>query len=282
MIKKINKLYILWPSGNTTALVEDKIPRPSRALISKRIMKIKPVVEQVGFIEKTRNKKAAARLQMMGGEFCGNATRCLGWLLLEGKPGKIKLEVSGSKNLLTVVINKQGGIKAEMPIKSSLNSVKKFDKFWLVSLYGITYIISEDSIEKDRKRKFASEILSKFHLKRRKAAGVLFIKKRKNKIFMDPFVWVKRTETFLNETACASGTAAIGLYQAKSKNKSIKNLEVIQPSGESIFTIVERDNLKFKNAWIEGSVKLIYKGSLTLSKTNMKCYHQERRKDEKN
>ena len=37
--------------------------------------------EQVGYLEAPSDERAAARLQMMGGEFCGNATMALGALL---------------------------------------------------------------------------------------------------------------------------------------------------------------------------------------------------------
>ena len=59
--------------GNTTALVT-KIPRNKHVKIAKQILNKHENVEQVGFGE-TKKSKADIHLQMMGGEFCGNAVR---------------------------------------------------------------------------------------------------------------------------------------------------------------------------------------------------------------
>lgn len=266
-INQLKKVYILWPGGNTTALVKDKIPRRLQPMIAKKIIKTKPEVEQVGFIEKPKNKKAIARLQMMGGEFCGNSTKCLGWLLLKGKPGKIKLEVSGSKKLLDVEVNQKGNVKTEMPIKPVLSSIQKTkDKYWIVSLYGITHVVIEERLipEKANRQKLASRILDKLDLKKLKAAGVLFIRNRRAKILMDPFVWVRDVETFFNETACASGSTAIGLVKSLKAGKSIESLEIVQPSKSSIFVSIKRDVKNFIRAWIEGPVEIKYEGELKI------------------
>lgn len=62
---------ILYPGGNTTAIVEG-IPSSQleRKRINDAIMKQFPKVEQVGFLDRSK-----PLLQMAGGEFCGNATR---------------------------------------------------------------------------------------------------------------------------------------------------------------------------------------------------------------
>jgi len=266
-MNQLKKVYILWPGGNTTALVKDKIPRQLQPVIARKIMKVKPKVEQVGFIEKPENKKALARLQMMGGEFCGNSTRCLGWLLLKGKPGRIKLEVSGSKKLLDVKVNQKGDIKTEMPIKPTLSSIQKTkDKYWVVSLCGITHVVVEERLipEKANRQKLASKILDKLGLKRLKAAGVLFIRKEGSKIFMDPFVWVRNVGTFFNETACASGSTAVSLVKSLKTGKSIKSLEIVQPSRSSIFVFIKRDTKNFLRAWIGGPVVMKYEGKLKI------------------
>jgi histidine racemase len=69
------------PGGNTTILVYDRLPRKHHAAIAKSLMSLHPDCEQVGFIEPSEDPKAVCRLQMMGGEFCGNASRSLVWLI---------------------------------------------------------------------------------------------------------------------------------------------------------------------------------------------------------
>ena len=105
-------LTILNPGGNVTALI-DGIPtsRSRRKQINDAVMKNFPNVEQVGFFD-----SAAPRLEMAGGEFCGNATRCTAYLLLEGKPGKIKIRVSGVNQPLAARIDRSGNTWAQMPL----------------------------------------------------------------------------------------------------------------------------------------------------------------------
>ena len=143
---------------------------------------------------------------------------------------------------------------------------KRKDKYWIVYLDGITHIIVEKNfISKSIScRKLASEILDLFNFKQLKAAGVLFVKDSEAKIFLDPFIWIRDVKTFFNETACASGTTAIGLWQAEKRESSINNLEVVQPSKNSIFVTIERDNIKYINAWIKGPVKFLSQSALTL------------------
>ena len=105
-------LTILNPGGNVTALING-IPATllRRRQINDAVMKSFPNVEQVGFFD-----SAAARLEMAGGEFCGNATRCLAYLLLGGKPGKIKIGVSGANKPLRARIDQSGNTWAQMPL----------------------------------------------------------------------------------------------------------------------------------------------------------------------
>ncbi len=107
-------LTILNPGGNITALIK-RIPAslPLRKLINDAVMKQFPEVEQVGFYTKQ------ARLQMAGGEFCGNATRCLAYLLLGGKPGKVSLNVSGANKELAARIDNDNLVWAQMPLSSA-------------------------------------------------------------------------------------------------------------------------------------------------------------------
>src|SRR3989344_7322193 len=96
------KLAYVSPGGNPTALVLTSIDRLRQRSVAKKIMKKIPACEQVGFIERAKNSKAVCRLQMMGGEFCGNALRALAmWLVFVSnrKVGQFIVESSGTKEL---------------------------------------------------------------------------------------------------------------------------------------------------------------------------------------
>ncbi|WP_243838181.1 diaminopimelate epimerase [Nitratidesulfovibrio liaohensis] len=67
------------PGGNTTILVTDPVPAPLRAAVAAELMGEHHVhAEQVGFVTLAGTYP---RIDMMGGEFCGNACRSLAALL---------------------------------------------------------------------------------------------------------------------------------------------------------------------------------------------------------
>ena len=73
---RLQRVTIVRPGGNDTAIVWDDIPRDLQSRLAARLQTTYPGVEQVMFVEKdTANDRVKG--QMAGGEFCGNATRCL-------------------------------------------------------------------------------------------------------------------------------------------------------------------------------------------------------------
>lgn len=66
------------PAGNITAIVKDGVADDDYRSVAAAIMQDPQwKVEQVGFITEPK-VGGEARLQMMGGEFCGNAARSFG------------------------------------------------------------------------------------------------------------------------------------------------------------------------------------------------------------
>ena len=69
------------PAGNITLLVLSPVEKPARAETAARLMGMPQFqAEQVGF-RCPPQAGGDGRLEMMGGEFCGNATRAFGMLL---------------------------------------------------------------------------------------------------------------------------------------------------------------------------------------------------------
>lgn len=69
------------PAGNRTAIVRTPVPGELRARTAAKILAVSSLrAEQVGFETRPR-MGGAGRLEMMGGEFCGNAARSYGYLL---------------------------------------------------------------------------------------------------------------------------------------------------------------------------------------------------------
>ena len=81
------ELVMADPAGNRTALVLSPVPPEGRGPLAARLMALPELhAEQVGFVLPP-SAGGLFRLEMMGGEFCGNAARSFG-LYLAGSQGR--------------------------------------------------------------------------------------------------------------------------------------------------------------------------------------------------
>lgn len=261
--KKIMNITILRPGGNDTALISGIPSRGKMKEINDTVMKKYPNVEQVGFYTFDSEKKLA-RLEMAGGEFCGNATRSLAYLLLGGDQGEVKITVSGTSKVLLAGSKKKNTAYAQMPIYPSFASVEKVEKTVIkVKLEGIIHLITQSSpyTTEEVLKNQAKQLLKKYDLLlSTPAAGVMFINESENNINCSPVVWVRDIKTFFYETACATGATAIGLMKALNNDQKKIVLSITQPSKETISIKVEKTRRKFKNAWIDGDIQILFQG----------------------
>lgn len=99
------KIRVADPAGNITIFVMTPLEKERYAGIARQILERKELGgEQVAFVERT--EQGTLRMEMMGGEFCGNASRSFAYLLcrLSGKERKECLvEVSGSPKPLKAI-----------------------------------------------------------------------------------------------------------------------------------------------------------------------------------
>lgn len=249
------KYHILWPGGNTTALVEEKFPRSEHVSIARKILAANKELEQVGFLETPGNPEAAIRLQMMGGEFCGNATRTTAyfWAMKTGLKS-FKVEVSGFPELLDAEVD---GDDVELKLPGSFfqkieHSGSRLSQTQIVDLMGIRFIVQQ--FPKDFKK--AQSLIEK-HKEDFPAVGVIYTDFTDEKITIDPIVWVRETNTCYDETACGSGSIAAGIA-ASLKNPGKNVFTVTQPSNESYTISLESKNGQISNIKFRGVVK--YRG----------------------
>ena len=249
---------ILNPGGNKTALVEGlNYSKEERKIINDIILNKNKDVEQVGFIDK--EKKI---LEMAGGEFCMNATRCAIYEFLNAKEGKIELSVSGVKEKIKGGINKDKSVYAKLNIKKSKDElIEKRGIFNLVKLDGILQVVVEENNldefilklkEDEEKAKIElKEIMESFNSDE-EAVGIVLLEKENGKLKINPVVWVKEIDTIFYETACGSGSLATAIY--KSFEENINEIELLQPSGYSINVKLEKRVFFIENAIITGIV----------------------------
>lgn len=227
------KYYIINPGGNITAIVRGGFTKKIKLKIAKNILVSKPSIEQVGFWVNVKNKNSDARLEMAGGEFCGNALRSLGALLAYYKKKNLYLiESSSVKNIIKL---KSSTRLSTIALK--LNSLKY--KNSICGMPGIKHFLSNKKFNKLG----AKKILQKNKLLTNKAAGVISYKNIDTSTYLiRPIVYVRDTKTMYEETSCASGTLALSymLY----KNTGIKKLNIIQPSGFKLKTFINKNEIQ--------------------------------------
>ena len=237
----LKRVVVVRPGGNDTAIVFDPIPRAEQGCLSLMIQRAYPGIEQVMFVE--RGVRELIRGQMAGGEFCGNATRSLGFVLRDGKEGVETIEVSGASKPARVFVS-GGGAKTSIPLKTDFGAVRRNHDTgeYIVDMEGISFLVTTPdlvtgkkalSLEGEQERKiFVQAILEQNQLSVCEACGIIIAHKvNENMYKIDPFVFVRDTGTLYYESGCGSGSTALGAVITLERKRSIEGLRVFQPSG---------------------------------------------------
>lgn len=260
----------IYPAGNMTALVKTRLPRRFHGQIARQIMKEDKSVEQVGFIEPARNPRALARLQMMGGEFCGNATRSLAMCLFNELrtqcniiKRKFSLEVSGMDKLIEVSIQENNSVQISLPVNHYNDELFRTCKNGtLVRLDGIQHFVSnlpryvtinQELLKLRGYYELKNEGLFKYNVP---AIGTIFLQRIEGGIKIYPLIYVHDTKTFIFESGCASGTLAAGLIEAKLMGDGVHTMNVLQPSGLFLTTTITQKTGRFQSAFLSGMVEI--------------------------
>lgn len=270
VLRNPEKLYsfcIMRPGGNDTALVRGIVRDPGiRKEVNDTIMALYPV-EQVGFIDLTPGKEEGV---MAGGEFCANFTRSEAWLARNGKPGELDIQISGAEGRLRAGITPSGDAFAQMPIYADPNRlIDDTDRPGnvIVQMQGITQYINFDMDDirgrtPEEIKAAGMALIRKKGLNTYPAAGVMYAQMVGDSWRITPVVYVRDADTLFLETACGSGTTALGMVLARRQGGSITDVPIIQPSGLSINVSVEFDGSQFGYAQVSGPVEMITEGVL--------------------
>ena len=226
------------PTRNMTILVETPVPRTRHGEIAKQLMAQDSVgAEQVGYIEQATNSAATARLQMMGGEFCGNASMSLAALLamrdgLEDKAERgYTLEVSGANDLVRCNVTRDkdsyiGEVDMPLPDEIGVATPDVSHRYPVARFPGITHlIVPENDLTRESAEKFAPIWCENLNAD---ALGLLLTDN--DLTHMRPLVYVRGSGSSVWECGCGSGTAALGAYRAYSATRDT-HMDVSQPGG---------------------------------------------------
>ncbi len=211
------------PSGNITLIVDSFVPREEQSRIASLLMEHEPEAEQVGFLEAPEDTCCAVRLQMMGGEFCGNATLSAASVVMQSiglDSGDILIEVSGAPEPVKVsgCVLTPGIFEGRvvMPLPESISECSFLDGFDcctlpLVRFPGICHaIVTPDALTREKAERVIGAWCRQI---KAEALGLMFYDKEKSRL--TPLVYVESTGTAVWEGSCASGTAAVVSYLAE-------------------------------------------------------------------
>ena len=282
------------PAGNTTIFIFDQLPHPIHGKVAQYLMKSDCLcADQVAFIEKPKSSSAAAHLQMMGGEFCGNALRALAALLfLKGYPKiyeqkETDTDISVDRNDYAIVpleiSSYDGIIKAEVKVIDGINrilwsktpipvplKVKKvnFDLVCLnlakegtvVEFSGITHVVFKD-ITPEKKIVFDVQKQLRMIDADTDALGIMFY--QPNQGTMTPLVYVRASDSMVWEGSCGSGSVAVASAIAVDKKENIRCFKLKQPGGE-IEVDIDYVDKRINKAAIQGLVSFVSEGKVYL------------------
>ena len=248
-MKKTFNYFRANPCGNITGFVVAPVYPGYRKAYTDCIMEqIDQDVEQVGFISPAY-EGAPLRMDMMGGEFCANATRAYGLYSASfyDTDGLVDIEVyvsghEGTTDVIADVKNQKAYVALDAPIGRERLTIDGKDCTF-IKLPGISHLVVEEEEDKEFVDK-ALDVLKKDH--KDEAYGVLFF--NKEKLEMIPYVYVEGSETLFREGSCGSGTVAVVNYLEDDIAKLDEDykISIKNPAGElEVFVYEFEDGKKF-------------------------------------
>lgn len=243
------------PAGNITLFVLDPIAPEERAGLAGKLIGLSQFqAEQVGFLC-SPTQGCVARMEMAGGEFCGNATRAFGMLTAREQGGlnQIRVEVSGCDHPVTVDVDLQAGTaRSEMPLPVWVKTIEAEGVgATLVHLGGIAHLVVE---EVKPSQEFFDRVEHIFlDIPGLDAYGVIFLEPQTGK--MTPLVKVPAAGTLFWEGSCGSGSLAAAIAQSQKLKDGEFAQDYVQPAGVVRATVV-RKNGEVTATYIGGPVTL--------------------------
>lgn len=253
------------PSGNKTILVLTPVPKEHHSTLAAQLLESADIdAEQVGYV--TFREGKPLRVDMMGGEFCGNASRAAAAYALacDGKDqGVYGVSCSGCEEILPVKVNHTGGDDyeafIEMPYPDDVSGLLVDvgglpRRFFRVDLPGITHFVhfvdTFDGLDKE----VYWQALKDYVGDEAFPAYGLILCDSKTRV-MVPAVYVSRTDTLYWENSCGSGSAAVAAALACTTRKRVAAY-MKQPGGTIAIAASVDEKGDLQQIFMGGSVTL--------------------------
>lgn len=219
--------YLADPTGNITLLCVSPCGKAEHRHVAKALMQAEPTAEQAGFL--SLGEQGELRLDMSGGEFCGNAAMSAAAYYgrrEEIDRGTVSISVSGAREPLAVNFRKTGENRYACtvtmpPVLSVSRESFAFDgreySFPLVRMPGIVHAICEETLSDPEAEELVRFCCEKLHAE---AMGIMMLDLEREQI--RPLVYVAGIASLFWENSCASGTAAVGAWLAARENERIE------------------------------------------------------------
>jgi len=232
------------PAGNKTVFIMNEVPEEKRAEVANALLARKELGgEQAAFIVPPK-AGGDGRIEMMGGEFCGNALRCYGYLLAEDAAQNgcqsgiqnVRVEISGTDQVFTVTADlKEHTAQTQMPIPLGYDYIDFGQRYDLgaipvIRMEGIWHLILEHRTPEQEVIDYVLAVMKKKYMP--DALGILFMTgSQGNGRQLFPYVYVKKTDSFVQESSCGSGSLACCWWLTKRNGSFTGNYNFLQPGG---------------------------------------------------
>ncbi len=240
------------PTGNITVLITSPYTPENRQDMIQEAFEREPSCEQVGFL--MSDSDADTGLEMMGYEFCGNATlSAAAWHagthgLEPGCDAVITVESSGADEILNVHVRRLekdseaasdvlfGGSYFEGTVGMPVPALSAYRGYPLISFEGISHLlVPADDFSIPHAEKAVQEYARELEVS---ALGLMLCpdydaltstQPDEDSVSIRPLVYVPDQETLFWEHGCATGSTAAGWYRYMTGGSS--HTEIKQPGG---------------------------------------------------
>jgi len=251
------------PTQNMTIIVKTPVTRADHSRVAALLMDYAGVyAEQAGFIEAPTIHGAHARLQMMGGEFCGNAAMCMAALsarnegIPRGETRMVPVEISGADGILNARVTRMDdhyACRVDMPLP---HRIEQRESYSVVYLPGIAHAVIKCD-DPEARRPYAESALRAIAAGiDEEAVGLMLYSPAQNRLL--PLVYVKPTDTMVWERGCGSGSAAVGALMCHESKMAVE-VPLSQPGG--VITARADWDGRVASLSIEGAVRVVCEGT---------------------
>jgi len=258
---KMKKIHFtkMVASGNDFIVIDQRLTGNLRAL-AKRLCDKKFGIGADGLLLLNKANRAGLNMRIFNAdgseaEMCGNGARCAA--LFRGRrkgkiltqAGVINTKLSGT--LVKIQLTSPKGIKLDIPLEVNGRAMKV--NFINTGVpHTVIFVSGVDNIDV-----VGIGRSIRYHLKFAPGGtNVNFVE-----VIANDLIRIRTYERGVEDEtlACGTGSAAAALVFAL-KNNSAGMVKVKTQSGEILKVYFKKDKNKFDNVWLQGSVKIVYKG----------------------